>query len=178
MRRVEAGCRFGSKAQTLLGLSGHLRRGRTLPQHTFTVGEWRADENRVLHDILACEWSSGASLLARSSALHEDGDSGRHAGRYRSIEAAGVAQLSRAVAGVIDSYGHGAGESDEEDSEEPKSVTLEPTVVAEQRYVDRFRIRRRAHVLIIGARWFHLRWWCRTGGCHRCEPPRISTCFR
>ena len=51
MRRVEAGCRFGSKAQTLLGLSGRMRRGRTLPRHTFTVGEWRADESRGLRDI-------------------------------------------------------------------------------------------------------------------------------
>jgi len=113
MTWAEAGCRFGSKAQTLQGLSGRLRRGRTLPQHTFTVAEWRANAVGVLHDILACEWAGGAGLLARSSALHEDGEGGRHAGRYRSVAAADATQLPAAVDGVIESYGSDAGDRDE-----------------------------------------------------------------
>lgn len=74
---------LGTKADTLMGLSGRLETWRVGPQVTLTVGDLRQDADAAVGSVLAA--FSGVRLAVRSSALCEDGFEESNAGRFTSL---------------------------------------------------------------------------------------------
>jgi glutamine kinase len=113
-RTVAVGAvRFATKAETLETLAPRLRTARILPQVRFTVGEWRAEQARVLAAIRNEPWSA-KPLIVRSSAQNEDGATSSQAGRYDSIlSVVGEERLTRAIEEVIASFTAGSNARDQ-----------------------------------------------------------------
>jgi adenylylsulfate kinase-like enzyme len=104
---------FATKAETLATLAPRLRTARILPQVRFTVGEWSADQARVLAEIRNEPWSA-KPLIVRSSAQNEDGATSSQAGRYDSIlGVVGEDRLIRAIGEVIASFTAGGNAQDQ-----------------------------------------------------------------
>lgn len=109
---MASGFTFGTKAETLVQLSGRLRRGVVLALDYFTVREWRSDQDAVLDRLLAHEWAGGA-LIVRSSSLDEDTETTSNAGHYLSrLHVRGRRELSLAIEQVIASF-HGRSDADQ-----------------------------------------------------------------
>jgi len=105
--------KFATKAETLDTLAPRLRTARILPQVRFTVGEWRADQARVLAAIHTEPWSA-KPVIVRSSAQNEDGAVSSQAGRYDSVlNVAGEERLIQAVEEVIASFSAGVSTQDQ-----------------------------------------------------------------
>jgi adenylylsulfate kinase-like enzyme/phosphohistidine swiveling domain-containing protein len=105
--------KFATKAETLDTLAPRLRTARILPQVRFTVGEWRADQARVLAAVHAEPWSA-KPVIVRSSAQNEDGAVSSQAGRYDSVlNVAGEERLIQAVEEVIASFSAGVSTQDQ-----------------------------------------------------------------
>ncbi|RMG48932.1 MAG: phosphoenolpyruvate synthase [Acidobacteria bacterium] len=100
---------LSGKARTLERLAGKLEHAEVLPQHRFSAAEWRRGRERILAAVLAEPWGAGP-LIARSSALAEDGRRTALAGHYASV--AGVrgkeglaAAIDRVAASLDDPQG-------------------------------------------------------------------------
>lgn len=96
---------LGTKAQTLDRLSSLVEASKILDQYVFSVRKWQENENLILDDIT--NKFPNDRLVARSSALSEDGFSSANAGAYDSI--LNINNNSRedirsAVSSVIESY--------------------------------------------------------------------------
>jgi len=96
---------FGSKAETLVALSGRLTVGKLLPQYQFLCEEWKFDTDIVLQNI--AEKFTNKVLAIRSSAHGEDGAENSMAGRYDSVlnvKANNLSLVAAAIQNVIQSY--------------------------------------------------------------------------
>lgn len=99
---------FGTKAETLERLQSRVDGARVLPQLRFTVDEWNSAPEAVCHMVAAHGWEH-CPVIVRSSALSEDSATQSLAGRFTSVaNVLGKEQLRKAVAEVIDSFGHAA----------------------------------------------------------------------
>ncbi len=97
--------RFGSKADTLHGLSAQIRSATILPAEVVTLGAWRDNRRQMVNRIFRNEWAA-APMIVRSSALGEDGADASHAGEYLSVlNVEGPRALELAVEQVYASYG-------------------------------------------------------------------------
>ncbi|NTV29638.1 MAG: phosphoenolpyruvate synthase, partial [Candidatus Omnitrophica bacterium] len=98
---------FGTKAETLAALMGHLQQGCLLPQYYFSVAEWRRDQDGVLASLRAAMRGAGDSFIVRSSAQREDSADKSLAGAFKSVKCVPLDNeaLSKAVKEVVDSYG-------------------------------------------------------------------------
>lgn len=100
---------FGTKGDTLLGLSAHIKAARTLPIALVSVDRWREDKAIVLLELATKSWIH-KSLAVRSSAEGEDGFVESNAGHYQSVlNVVGLKALEEAIDAVIASYGRKAG---------------------------------------------------------------------
>jgi glutamine kinase len=94
---------FGTKAETLARLAGHVRGADVLPLAHCTVEAWRSDRTAVVAGARAL----GARRYAvRSSACGEDGATASLAGRYASVLDVAPEGLAGAIEAVVASYGH------------------------------------------------------------------------
>lgn len=99
---------FGTKAETLERLQSRVDSARVLPQLRFTVDEWNSAPETVCHMVAAQGWTN-CPVIVRSSALSEDSATQSLAGRFTSVaNVLGKEQLHRAIAEVVDSFGHAA----------------------------------------------------------------------
>ena len=95
---------FGTKAETLLALTGKVESAKMFPLVSFTVAEWIAGREKLLKDMTG---RFSYPLIVRSSAETEDTDAASNAGAFLSggnIKTAGA--LEQAVEDVIASYDH------------------------------------------------------------------------
>jgi phosphohistidine swiveling domain-containing protein len=105
--------KFSTKAETLKRLAPLLKVGAVLPQHHFTVGEWKKNKPAIAAKTLK-ELADAKKLAVRSSAVNEDSHSSSMAGNFTSclnVQPNG-ASLEKAVETVIASYGNGGHASD------------------------------------------------------------------
>ncbi len=104
---------FKTKAESLEALAPLVRNGRVLPQVRFSVGDWRADADRVLAAVNAAPWIADR-VIVRSSARSEDGAQTSNAGRYDSVlGVTGSAKIAEAIERVIDSFAGAASSEDQ-----------------------------------------------------------------
>lgn len=100
--------KLGTKAETLLRLSKSMKKGKILPQITFTIDEWETGCELLSSTVFLQPWCS--SLVVRSSALDEDTVTQSQAGKYDSIlNVCGEMAFREAVENVIDSFDHKLG---------------------------------------------------------------------
>ncbi len=108
--------RLGTKAETLHQLYGKLKHAEVLPQHTFTVKEWKNDSEKIKRKYLTLDWNN--KVIVRSSSLAEDTDRNSQAGKYESIaNVCGEKEFRKAVEAVIASY---------DDNNEANQVLVQP----------------------------------------------------
>lgn len=94
----------GSKAETLARLAPLVSSARILPLTYFSIGRWRRERVKVLHEIQVLPWAQ-QPLIVRSSAVGEDSTSDSRAGKYRSVPGVeGQAMLEWAIDTVAKSY--------------------------------------------------------------------------
>lgn len=87
-------------------LNGKLSRGVVLPLAVFTARDWNADQEQVYRAVLAEPWSGHGEWIVRSSAIHEDMQSGSMAGKFESVlHVSGRDGFFQAVETVLASYG-------------------------------------------------------------------------
>ena len=106
MGTIAARIQFGTKGETLERLAEVLRSARILPQVRFTVAEWKTDSAAVI-GRLPRQWLA-QPVIARSSALAEDGSRQSHAGHFTSVgNVLGEEALRAGVGQVIASFDAG-----------------------------------------------------------------------
>ncbi|MCR9155249.1 MAG: PEP-utilizing enzyme [Bacteroidetes bacterium] len=96
---------LGTKAQTLDRLAAVVSQSTILDQYTFKVKNWNQDANEVVAGIM--EQFRNTRIVARSSALTEDGFASANAGAYDSIlniDSSSAEAIKDAIVKVIDSY--------------------------------------------------------------------------
>lgn len=99
---------LGTKAQTLSRLQNMVKLSRIEDQVSFRVAEWQANQSQILQQIHAK--FNGINLVARSSALSEDGFNNSNAGAYTSIlniQGDSQSAIIKAIETVIASYPDG-----------------------------------------------------------------------
>ncbi len=96
---------FLSKADTLAQLESQLTHATVLPQVSFTVSSWRAEEHDILGNVDAKGWMNEA-LIVRSSASAEDNNNASLAGHFQSVlNVMGLDAIREAIQTVIKSFG-------------------------------------------------------------------------
>lgn len=96
---------FGTKAETLYNLKGHIKNGNVLPQIMFTVREWE-NNSESLWSQVKHRFGEYQSLAIRSSAINEDTSLYSNAGKYLSVlDVTGKKDFFMAVKSVITSFG-------------------------------------------------------------------------
>ena len=96
---------LGTKAQTLERLAAVVTQSTILDQYTFKVKSWNEDSEGVLSGIM--DKFSNIRIVARSSALTEDGFTSANAGAYDSIlniDSSNASAIREAIVKVIKSY--------------------------------------------------------------------------
>lgn len=107
---------LGTKAETLKLLFGKLKQAVVLPQYTFTVGDWKRQQDTVKTGFMALDWKN--AVIVRSSSLSEDTDEASQAGKYCSIaDVSGITAFCGAVEKVIASY---------DDDNEENQILVQP----------------------------------------------------
>ena len=101
---------FSTKASTLKSLSGLIKSANVAPVHMFSVGDWRADSERLLNSIL--EQFPDQDMIVRSSCKNEDSATHSNAGAFLSVMNVTGADVGAAIEQVIASYGEA--QSDDE----------------------------------------------------------------
>lgn len=99
---------LGTKAQTLDRLAPVIKKSRILNQYTFSVDSWVNNSKRVVKAIMGA--FPNRRIVARSSALTEDGFDSANAGMYDSIlniNSSSQEAIMDAVTKVIHSYPDG-----------------------------------------------------------------------
>jgi phosphohistidine swiveling domain-containing protein len=108
--------KLGTKAETLNIIYGKLNNANILPQYTFTVGDWKENQETVVAGYEKLDWNK--NVIVRSSSLSEDTDSQSQAGKYESVpNVTGTIGFKRAVETVINSY---------DDDNESNQVLVQP----------------------------------------------------
>jgi choline kinase/phosphohistidine swiveling domain-containing protein len=96
---------LGTKAQTLDRLAEVVRESTILDQYTFKVKAWNKDPKKVVEGVM--HKFSDMRIVARSSALSEDGFASANAGAYDSIlniDSSNFEEVKEAILKVIASY--------------------------------------------------------------------------
>ena len=96
---------LGTKAQTLDRLAAVVTQSTILDQYTFRVRSWNLDSQEVVQGIM--NQFSNTRIVARSSALTEDGFASANAGAYDSIlniDSSSEKAIREAIIKVINSY--------------------------------------------------------------------------
>ena len=96
---------LGTKAQTLDRLAAVVGESKILDQYTFRVRSWNENSEAVIRGVM--EKFSNTRIVARSSALTEDGFTSANAGAYDSIlniDSSSAKAIREAILKVINSY--------------------------------------------------------------------------
>jgi phosphohistidine swiveling domain-containing protein len=95
---------FGTKAETLERLAGILKSAKVLPQIRFTAKQWNENSKAILEEVSKAGWFD-EHLMARSSAIGEDGPKTSLAGHYESVgKLRGSDSIRKGVERVIASF--------------------------------------------------------------------------
>ncbi len=122
---------ISTKANTLYGLSGKLKKSYVEDVNIVTIGEFRKDSARILGEL--AKKYSGHKLVVRSSSKNEDCYETSNAGHFTSVldvEASNTEEVKVAVSKVIDSYGCSSEDPDEQILIQPQTENVKLSGVA------------------------------------------------
>lgn len=117
--------KFGTKAETLESIRGHLNCSSICQSFTFTVKEWEASRSKVLRNLTKA--FPGAAVIIRSSAIAEDSAITAMAGLYDSIldvDTNSEPKLIDAISQVTASFARSRGDADPRDQ-----VLVQPMIL-------------------------------------------------
>lgn len=106
---------ISTKANTLYALQNMLKKSRIEEMYILSVGDYRAEPDRVLAEIMS--QFNGSRIVVRSSSSGEDCFEKSNAGRYKTVldvDSASGPAITHAIGEVIRSYGKDRLDSDRE----------------------------------------------------------------